>query len=88
MGAIKFTQQMPVAQFDKLFPTDDTCKQYLVSRRWPNGANCPRCGNENVYPVTNRPFHAVSETPKPPLIATNHRTPKARMKSRNLVPIR
>jgi transposase-like protein len=57
MGAIKFTQQMPVAQFDKLFPTDDACKQYLVSRRWPNGANCPRCGNENVYPVTNRPFH-------------------------------
>jgi transposase-like protein len=54
---IKFTQQMTVRQFEKLFPTDDACKQYLTARRWPQGVRCPRCGNENVYPVTNRPFH-------------------------------
>jgi transposase-like protein len=57
MGAIKFTQQMTVTQFDKLFPTDDACKQYLAGRRWPKGVMCPRCGNENVYPATNRLFH-------------------------------
>jgi hypothetical protein len=58
MGAVKFTQQMTVAQFDKLFPTDDACKQYLTARRWPKGViTCPRCGNENVYRATNKPFH-------------------------------
>jgi transposase-like protein len=54
---IKFTQQMTVPQFEKLFPDDDACKQYLVARRWPKGICCPRCGNENVHPVTNRRFH-------------------------------
>lgn len=53
----QFTPQMTVPQFEALFPTDDACKQYLVNRRWPNGVHCPRCGNVDVYPVTNRPFH-------------------------------
>lgn len=57
MGTIKFTRQMTVPQFEKLFPTDDACKKYLVARRWPKGIVCARCGNEDVYPVTNRPFH-------------------------------
>jgi transposase-like protein len=57
MGTVKFTRQMTVPQFEKLFPTDDACKQYLVTRRWPKGVVCARCGNENVYPVTGRPFH-------------------------------
>jgi transposase-like protein len=57
MGTIKFTQQMTVPQFEKLFPTDDACKKHLVARRWPKGVVCTRCGNEDVYPVTNRPFH-------------------------------
>lgn len=57
MGAVKFTQQMTVPQFEKLFPSDDACKQYLVARRWPKGVRCPRCANEDVYPVANKPFH-------------------------------
>jgi ISXO2-like transposase domain/Transposase zinc-ribbon domain len=57
MGSIKFTRQMTVGQFEKLFSTDDACKAYLVARRWPKAVNCPRCGNVDVYPVTNRPFH-------------------------------
>jgi transposase-like protein len=57
MTGPKFTSQMTVPQFEKLFPTDDACKSYLISRRWPNGIRCPRCGNEDVYSVTNKPFH-------------------------------
>ena len=57
MAGIKFTQQMTIPQFEKLFPTDDACKSYLVARRWPQGIKCPRCANEDVYPVTNKPFH-------------------------------
>jgi transposase-like protein len=25
-----------------------SCREYLVTRRWPNGVVCPRCGTENV----------------------------------------
>jgi transposase-like protein len=53
---IKFTPQMTISQLEKLFPTDDACKQYLVARRWPKGVHCPRCDNENVHPVRNEPF--------------------------------
>jgi len=53
----KITKQMTVQQFERMFPTDDACKAYLVERRWPKGVVCPRCGNEKVYPVANRPFH-------------------------------
>jgi len=48
---------MTIPQFERLFPTDDACKAYLVARRWPKGVACPRCANDKVYPVTNRPFH-------------------------------
>ena len=53
----KFTRQMTVAQFEKLFPNDDACKSYLVASRWPQGVRCPRCDNADVYPVANKPFH-------------------------------
>lgn len=45
------------AQFERRFPSDDACRQYLAERRWPGGIACPRCDNRKVYPVTNRPFH-------------------------------
>ena len=31
--------------FDRQFPTEDSCKEYLVKLRWPNGVTCPRCGS-------------------------------------------
>lgn len=43
--------------FDKRFPDDESCKQYLVDVRWPDGkVTCPRCGNEKVYKISRRPF--------------------------------
>lgn len=56
MGVVKFTQQMTVPQFEKLFPDDDACKRYLVSRRWPNGIRCPRCNGENIVELKTMPF--------------------------------
>jgi len=44
--------------FDRQFPTDDACKTYLVSKRWPAGVRCPRCqAKEKVYALKARPFH-------------------------------
>jgi len=56
MAAPKFTKQMTVAQFDRLFQTDDACKAYLVARRWPNGVCCPHCGSDRVYGLKTMPF--------------------------------
>jgi transposase-like protein len=48
--------QMTVAQFEAAFPDEDACRSYLVVRRWPNGVNCPRCGNVKVFPVGSMAF--------------------------------
>lgn len=49
--------QMTVAQFEKLFPHEDACREYLAANRWPEGVRCPRCGNEHVYALESRPHH-------------------------------
>jgi len=53
----KFVHQMTLAEFDALFPDENACKRYLMERRWPNGVQCPRCGNPAVYKLNTRPFH-------------------------------
>ena len=45
----RFARQMTLADFDRLFPDEDSCKAYLMQRRWPDGPRCPRCGNEKLY---------------------------------------
>jgi hypothetical protein len=54
----KPVHQMTSAQFDDMFPVgdEDACRAYLVARRWPNGVNCPRCGNVKVYKLASG-FH-------------------------------
>jgi transposase-like protein len=40
------------------FPTNESCKQFLMEHRWRNGVvRCPRCGNPAVYKLHTRPFH-------------------------------
>jgi transposase-like protein len=36
------------------FADPDNCREYLVSRRWPNGVTCPTCGSTAVYFDTSR----------------------------------
>ncbi|HYA35726.1 MAG TPA: transposase, partial [Candidatus Binataceae bacterium] len=43
--------------FDRRFPTEDSCKQYLKEQRWPDGMRCPRCGSDKVYELKARPFN-------------------------------
>jgi len=45
----KAVHQLTAAQFDALFKTPEDCIRYLIVRRWPEGAVCPRCGNPKVY---------------------------------------
>jgi transposase-like protein len=32
----------------KYFADPVNCREYLVTRRWPKGVTCPRCGSQNV----------------------------------------
>ena len=33
----------------RYFASPDNCREYMVSRRWPNGVTCPQCGSASVY---------------------------------------
>jgi len=46
------------------FSDEDACKAFLRDVRWPNGVQCPRCGNVGVYELKARPFHWQCQAPK------------------------
>ena len=48
----KTTKQMTLAELEARFSTEDACKSYLASRRWPDGVRCPRCGSDKVYELS------------------------------------
>lgn len=49
-----------VADFNREFPNDDACLEYVKEQRWPNGvADCSKCGVERKhYRVTGRTAYA------------------------------
>jgi transposase-like protein len=48
----KFTPQMTLREFDRLFPDEESCREYLFSHRWPDGVKCPRCREgKSVYKI-------------------------------------
>jgi transposase-like protein len=47
---------MTLDDLTKRFPTEDSCKAYLVSVRWPEGVRCPRCSSDKVHKVA-RPWN-------------------------------
>jgi hypothetical protein len=51
--------KMTLSETMDRFSTEESCKQYLQDRRWPNGVKCPRCNNEKVYALKARPFHWI-----------------------------
>ena len=54
----KIVKQLSIAEFDRMFPDEASCKDYFVNQRWPNGVRCPRCSNEKVYEAGGKkPWH-------------------------------
>lgn len=37
------------------FPTEDSCRAYIVELRWKDGITCPRCGSDKIHKLT-RPW--------------------------------
>ncbi|MDO8431403.1 MAG: IS1595 family transposase [Candidatus Binatus sp.] len=50
--------------FDKRFPDENACREYLKKMRWPDGVKCPRCGHDKVYELKARPFNWVCKSGK------------------------
>ena len=57
------------AEFDRLFPSEDSCIAYLNRLRWPDGFVCPRCGWREAWQIQpykykcKRPGCAYQVTP-------------------------
>jgi transposase-like protein len=43
-----------IIEFQRLFPDEEACTDYLFASRWPEGFRCPRCGHEHAWPVAPR----------------------------------
>ncbi|MBW3539312.1 MAG: IS1595 family transposase [Planctomycetes bacterium] len=44
-----------LVSLSKLFVDEDAAREFLESKRWPNGPVCPRCGCTEVYTLTPKP---------------------------------
>ena len=49
------------AEFDRLFPSEDSCIAYLNRLRWPDGFVCPRCGWREAWQI--QPFKYKCKRP-------------------------
>ncbi len=45
---------MTIFDFQKQFPDDDSCFEYLFKKKWPNGFKCPRCNHDKAYRLEKR----------------------------------
>jgi transposase-like protein len=45
-----------VEEFEGRFATEENCRAYLVSLRWPDGVRCPRCQGRKVVVVRHTLF--------------------------------
>lgn len=43
-----------IVEFQRRFPDEDACREYLFESRWPEGFQCPRCRSEVVTALPKR----------------------------------
>src|SRR6202142_2225029 len=55
-GMTKRPNTLSAGGFDKLFPNEEACDNYLIANRWPKGVHCPRCGSTKAYPLATMKF--------------------------------
>jgi transposase-like protein len=41
-------QDLSLIDFQERFPTEETCWEYLLKMRWPEGFTCPKCGSKKA----------------------------------------
>lgn len=48
------------AEFDVLFASEESCRQYIASLRWPEGFRCPRCGHDHAWIMERNALYLCS----------------------------
>ncbi|HEV2415914.1 MAG TPA: IS1595 family transposase [Candidatus Dormibacteraeota bacterium] len=43
-----------IVEFQRRFPDDAACRDYLFACRWPDGFRCPVCGFQHAYAISDR----------------------------------
>lgn len=43
-----------IIEFQRWFPDDQSCREYLLASRWPEGFRCPRCDGSVATPLPQR----------------------------------
>lgn len=51
---------LTLLEFENRFSTEENCRNYLFKLRWPDGFHCPRCGNENAWPISDVHYQCTS----------------------------
>jgi Transposase zinc-ribbon domain len=49
---MKSIAEMSDAEWERAFPDEETCIEWLVNSRWPDEKRCPRCGSDLVFPAS------------------------------------
>ena len=52
---------MTLPDLNRMFSTDEDCREILTRLRWPEAVECPRCRNRNVWWVDSRKQFTCSE---------------------------
>ncbi|HEY2714571.1 MAG TPA: IS1595 family transposase [Chthoniobacterales bacterium] len=52
--AKSFKADMNLPKLIELFGTEDKCRAYLATLRWPNGVTCPKCHSKSISTLTER----------------------------------
>lgn len=47
-------QKISFTEFRKQFSNEDSCREYLFTRRWSTGFVCPKCGHNACYCLSTR----------------------------------
>ena len=58
---VQFQKGLSMAEFNRLYGTEDQCHAALVAMRWPDGFVCPRCaGSRHSYCEPKRLFQCTA----------------------------
>jgi len=48
-------QEINFVSLVERFHNEEACRKYMEGLRWPDGANCPRCGSDKLSRIKKRP---------------------------------
>ena len=59
-NAVQFQKGLSEPAFERQYGTEEQCRAVVVASRWPNGFECPACGDRQHSVVTTRALYQCS----------------------------